>query len=435
VTNTCCSDTLFFDVPDEEAVQLDDILTITSDVICFGENNGTATLVGSGGLEPYNFTWLIDNSIGDFKDDLEAGIYYIEVEDANGCKREDSIIINEPGLLEITLDSLNTDEINCASEDSGQITVDVSGGTGPYMYMWDNSNSTTETASNLSEGTYCVTVVDNNVCEETFCYTLMTAPPITAVVPQPDMPDCFGGTTFICVESASGGVGDSFTYSVNFGNPIPIDSCLEVNAGPYTINVFDSTNCSVESMFVIEQPDQLMVDLGEDIIVELGDSLVELSLFIDNEFLIDTIIWDQDVTCLTSLCDEVNIFPTNNGTYGVTVIDENGCTGYDEINITIDDVRNVFTANIFNPGSNNGNGEFRIVTGSGVERVNSFIIYDRWGNLMFETTGYEDGVGSAAWDGRFNGTVVQPGVYIYYANVSFIDGFVNEYKGSITVVR
>jgi gliding motility-associated-like protein len=188
-------------------------------------------------------------------------------------------------------------------------------------------------------------------------------------------------------------------------------------------------------MFVIDQPDQIMVDLGEDIIVELGDSLVELTAFIDSDFPIDTIIWDQDVTCLTSLCDEVNIFPTNNGTYGVTVIDENGCVGFDEINITIDDVRNVFTANVFIPGNNNGNDEFRIVTGSGVERVNTFLIYDRWGNLMFETTEYEPGVGSAAWDGRFNGTVVQPGVYIYYANVSFIDGFVNEYKGSITVVR
>ena len=435
--NTCCSDTIFFDIPDEDMININDDLSILTDVLCFMGSDGSALLEATGGNGPYTFLWLLDNLESDFRDDLAEGTYLIEITDADGCTNQDSIIIGQPEPLQVSLDQGNTIGISCSSDNSGQISVDVVGGTAPYTYMWDNSNSQTEEASNLTAGNYCVTVVDDNLCAETFCYKLTAAPPITLDFTLPEMPDCFGGTTCITVESGavSGGVGNDYTFSINFGQQFPLDTCIEVNAGPYTVTVFDSTGCNTQEDFVLEQPDQIIADLGTDITVELGDSLVELSVFIDSPLNIDTIIWNQDVNCQSPLCDEVIVFPSNTSTYQVTVIDENGCFATDEIIVTLDDVRNVFAANIFAPGNNDINGEFRIVTGPGVERVNEFLIYDRWGNLMFESTEYEAGVGSEAWDGRFNGTLVPPGVYVYYANVSFIDGVISEYKGSITVVR
>ena len=79
-----------------------------------------------------------------------------------------------------------------------------------------------------------------------------------------------------------------------------------------------------------------------------------------------------------------------------------------------------------------------ILTGRGVERIEEFYIYDRWGNLLFELPeeakdfphSKDDG-----WDGRVNNRNVEQGVYVYLANVRFSDGQTIRYTGEVTLIR
>ena len=431
--NNCCSDPLEFEIPGIIPIEITE--SIITNVSCFELADGSITVVPTGGDEPYTYEWF-DASTGDTHEDLAPGWHLLTVTDFDGCIKEDSLLIEEPEMLLAEIDFGNTNDIACASENSGRITVDVVGGTPPYIYEWTGAISTTDEAAGLAVGEYCITVTDANNCMDDVCHTIGTALPVTAVMDIPELPLCAGGSSCISVQSVTGGIGNNYTFSVNFGTPIAIDSCLEVNAGTYAINVFDSTGCAFMTSVEVFEPNPVLVDLGEDITIQLGDTLTQITASITSDLPIDTIVWSELVECNDdAFCNEVIISPANSTTYGVTVTDTNGCIGIDDIIVTIDDVRNVFTSNIFSPNGDGTNDVFRIITGKGVEEVLEFQIYNRWGSLIFSAEGSPDDLGSVAWDGRYNGKEVQPGVFVYIAKVRFIDDKIIDYKGSVTVVK
>jgi len=163
-----------------------------------------------------------------------------------------------------------------------------------------------------------------------------------------------------------------------------------------------------------------------------------INVNIDAQEPIDTIVWDpfMFLQCKTDNCSVVAVTPEQDITYGVTVMDINGCVGFDDINVAIKTDRNVFISNIFSPNGDGQNDEFKIQTGRGVKDIESFAIFDRWGNQVFEAGSRAAGPdGSDAWDGTHNGNEVQPGVYVYLAKVTFVDNFEFTYKGSVTLIR
>jgi hypothetical protein len=67
--------------------------------------------------------------------------------------------------------------------------------------------------------------------------------------------------------------------------------------------------------------------------------------------------------------------------------------------------------------------------------VETFIIFDRWGNKVFDKSSFvPDPAGSDGWDGTLNGRHLDPGVFVYFAKVKFIDGKVIDYSGSVTLM-
>jgi len=106
--------------------------------------------------------------------------------------------------------------------------------------------------------------------------------------------------------------------------------------------------------------------------------------------------------------------------------------------VVVDPNRNVYIPNVFIPANASGlNDHFNINVGLGVETVNYLRIYDRWGALLYQREKFipnNDNL-SEGWDGRFNGDFVSPGVFVYLAEVKFLDGRVLLYRGDVTVVR
>jgi hypothetical protein len=155
----------------------------STDPLCNGGTDGSATVPTTGGTSPYTYTW--DDANGQTTETatgLAAGTYNVTIEDTNGCEEYETFVIGEPTAVSL---SSTTTDVLCNTETNGSATVTASGGTpGPgYTYLWDDANGqTTTTATGLGAGTYTVLVTDGNGCtaEET---VTISEPPVLSLIP------------------------------------------------------------------------------------------------------------------------------------------------------------------------------------------------------------------------------------------------------------
>lgn len=155
-----CSTTESIDVNEPDVLEAE---TTFSPVLCYNENQGSATISSiSGGTTPYAQTVWDDPmaQVGNTATDLYAGTYMATVSDANGCTLELQFDLPNPPPL--TLDpSYLTDT---CGQGKGAAVVEVSLGTPPYTYMWKPDSIQTSIHYDLYEGTYEVVVTDANGC-------------------------------------------------------------------------------------------------------------------------------------------------------------------------------------------------------------------------------------------------------------------------------
>ncbi len=136
------------------------ILDISStDVSCFGENDGVAIASTTGGTAPIQYTWSNGNALMTASS-LDAGTYSLTVSDAAGCTTTGTVTIDEPDYLSVIF---NTVDVGCDSIDDGAAIAVNDGGVPPYSYEWDSGHNGS-TASNLSVGIYKVTLTDASGC-------------------------------------------------------------------------------------------------------------------------------------------------------------------------------------------------------------------------------------------------------------------------------
>lgn len=160
-----------------------DTLIITqgniTNVNCHGLNTGSITVTINGGTAPYSYNWS-NGSINPMADNLVAGTYMLKVTDANGCTATQSFTVTQPALLTATQGAIT--HVSCNGSANGSATVNVSGGTTPYTYIWSNGQ-TGATIGNLSGGTYTVTVTDAHNCTVTQSFAItepaFVHPPVT----------------------------------------------------------------------------------------------------------------------------------------------------------------------------------------------------------------------------------------------------------------
>lgn len=117
-----------------------------------------------------------------------------------------------------------------------------------------------------------------------------------------------------------------------------------------------------------------------------------------------------------------------NISYIVYVTDAFGCSASDTINITVDETTDIFIPDIFSPNGD-GQNDILYVRGKGIKELD-FVIYDRWGEKIFETNDINTG-----WDGTYKGSKLFTAVFYYYIKAAFYDGNNYEGKGNITLVR
>ena len=142
--------------------------TSQDSVSCYGLSDGSASVGVIGGTGAIMYMWdsTAGNQTTDTAINLSAGTYTLLLMDVNGCFEDTIVDVGEP--LPLTITNVTVDSISCYGLSDGLASVTLIGGTGTIMYMWDSTagNQTTDTAINLSAGTYTLSLMDVNGCLE-----------------------------------------------------------------------------------------------------------------------------------------------------------------------------------------------------------------------------------------------------------------------------
>ncbi len=231
----------------------------STNVLCNGANNGLANVIATGGFPPYSYSWTGPSgftSTAASINNLMPGTYSVTVTGRKGCSKSGTIIITEPTALTTSVSSPTYNggyNISCNGASTGAASVVASGGTAPYSYAWAPAGGSNATVSNLTAGTYTVTVTDNNGCVSIKTISLTQPVNIVASISSQTNVLCYSNSSGAATVSVSGGT-MPYTYSWNSTPAQSASTATNLQAGTYTVTVRDANNCSLSTTVSITQP-------------------------------------------------------------------------------------------------------------------------------------------------------------------------------------
>ena len=264
-----------------------------------------------------------------------------------------------------------------------------------------------------------------------------TDPPTDADITAKD-PSCAGEADgSILVGQVTGGTAP-YTYAINNGTLSASPNFTQLASGDYTIQLQDANGCRWDSLVTLVEPSPITIDLGPDLEIGLGETAtVQASVHLGVN-LMDTLLWNPAnvIECIDLACLEVIVHPSNTMTLYGTVIDEYGCKATDDVLITLNKVRRVYIPNAFSPNGDGINDKFFISGDAGqIVVIRKLTLLSRWGEVLFEKQNFLPNDESSGWDGIYKNERMNPGVFVYSAEVEFIDGVIKSYTGDFTLVR
>ncbi|MFO0355995.1 MAG: choice-of-anchor L domain-containing protein [Sphingobacteriaceae bacterium] len=226
-----------------------------TNVACFGNSTGAATISTSGGITPYTYSWTTSpaqsNSVAT---NLIAGTYSVTVKDGNNCSTTKTLNISQPAAA-LSANIATVTNVLCFGNSTGSASVSVNGGTAPYTYSWSTTPAQTSPAAvNLAAGSYNVLIKDNNNCTVNLPVTItQPATNVSANISAQTNVSCFGGNNGSATALASGGV-PAYTYSWNTTPTQTNATAVNLTSGSYNVIIKDANNCSVSLNVNITQP-------------------------------------------------------------------------------------------------------------------------------------------------------------------------------------
>jgi len=321
IIDTLSAGTYFITVTDQNNCQTVSSVTVTEpavlnplynavNVTCYGLTNGSITMQVTGGTPNYSYSWA-HGSTQATQTMLAAGTYTVTVTDSHQCTAIQNITITQPDSLVINATIV---EISCFGTNDGVIQTQVSGGTAPYNYQWNNG-SNAATLTNLSSGTYVLNLTDANGCNAGYSATITQPQPIDVQI-QSFPVTCAGYNDGSILTSVSGGT-SPYTYLWSNGNTNA--NLMASSAGSYEVTITDDHGCTAIASEAISEPLPLIVTLSTNSISCNGANNGSVTANIQGGVSPYSISWDNGGSAnpLENL---------SGGDYTVTVTDANSCS-------------------------------------------------------------------------------------------------------------
>ena len=379
-------------------------ITAQTNVNCFGDATGSATVVGNGGTPGYSFLWdaTAASQTTATATNLAAGIYSVSVTDINNCLSVSTVTLTQPSAAIDVTASITSDfngaDISCFDASDGEATAVGAGGTpaaSGYVYNWNNGQNTA-VASNLSfvNNPYSVTITDSLGCQDSVTILITQPTRVTASISSSVSVSCFGDSTGTATAAGSGGTGSTYTFQWNDGQTTQTAINLAAINNPYLVVVTDSNGCQDSIPFTVQQPGSALTSSAS--VVEnvncFGGSDAVITAIGSGGTAPISFQWDAAAGNATTAT--VTGLPI--GVYCVTVSDANNCSNTHCVTVTQPPVV-VATIDAFtNASCNGGTDGTATVSGSGGNAGTSYtFLWDA--NAASQTTATATNLGAGIY--------------------------------------
>ncbi len=531
--------------------------TTQTNIQCFGDSNGSANVIVTGGKAPYTYSWTPGGATTSGISGLKAGTYVVTVSDSAGCNSA-TVIITQPAQLIVSI--VSSTNVGCKGGNTGAAVAGATGGTGAYTYSWSPTGGNAASASNLSAGVYTVNVTDANGCKgqvvDSIKQTTIPVPVITGTgtvcAGSPIVLTASGGSTYLwnngattssitvsptvnttySVEASNGpctadtsfsvaiiplpkitltttatalcngdsavlNVGGAATYLWSTGSTATSITVKPVTTTTYSVQASDGVCTTDTSVTIVVNTKPAVVVSGTEVIcygaettlsasgaetykwipgtglncdtcpnvlanptstitytvigynggctdtalasikvsprpkgtaccsdtIQMGDTVTIYAL--DSSAV--SVSWSPVSNIACNTCPATKVSPEFTTTYTVVMTDSSGCEVVDSVNIFVEGCSTIWIPDAFTP---NGDGLNDVFEPKGVCIVSySMYIFDRWGELLYYTPN------GKPWNGMFKNAPVQEDTYVY--KIVEEDGYrkMHTYIGRVTVIH
>jgi gliding motility-associated-like protein len=323
------------------------------------------------------------------------------------------------------------EHVSCSGGNDGRIHIRLSGGTPPFSYYWANGFGATLELEGLTAGRYYLVVSDAAGCQKEVAFELGAPPPIS-----PIQPDCerltqgelrlllSGGTPpYLYSTDGQNFYGDDFLYALPGG-------------GAYALTVLDAAGCTYQQDFIMPVAYRSIADLPAVLELKIGRThRLEPQLNIP-EHLIANLRWlpAAGLSCVDCLYPELLILAE--GVYTLRITDVFGCSSEISTTIRISDEVDIYIPNAFSPNADQHNDRFTVYANTQqVQHIKRFLVFDRWGGLLFQQEYFLPNDETVGWDGTARGQPLDPGIYTYMVEVQLATGRVKLLHGQVLLIR
>ena len=371
---------------------------------------------------------------------LSPGIYpyTYTVNGTPPCEDDQEFVTIEIAPVPVA-DAGQDQELNC---DISSVKLGGSNTTPGETYTWTGgsvSDSTIAAPSTIEPGTYTFSVSNAAGCSSTDVVVITES--ITTPDPHISISDvsCFGRQDgFILVDSITDGDppylcsfdGSAFTSQKQFTNLSP---------GEHTLIIVDASGCETEVIFSVGEPQEVTVEIegsfeGNDPVIDLGNQVVLTIITTPPYSQLDTVVWSNGGLDSCASCPAITVMPTDQATFSV-MVDKNGCRDNDKLTVFVEKNRPVYIPNAFSPNDDGYNDYFTVYGGASVAKIRSFLVFNRWGETMYEFYNFLPNDPAIGWDGRHKDKFMNPGVFTWFAEIEFTDGSIEIYEGDVSLMR
>lgn len=380
----------------------------------------SATTVNSG------LTYSLDNAPpqnSNVFSNVPFGSYTIEIMDDGGCSKTVTIDVEAPS--NIIIDNIETNNLSC-NETNGSIFIEASSTDGGIMYSLDGINfSNNNLFENLIADTYIVTITDNSGCSATESILIEETIPAELLNINVEHTSC--GESNGSAQLEINPNGNTLSFSLDNNNFTPNDNLDNLSGGNYTVYINDENNCLIQEDFIINSSDELILN-------DITTNLAECGM--DN----GSIIVDADGGIGIPLNYSLNNIQNTSGVFEglapgefeVNIATNEGCE-IGPFPILIGDPCEIYIPNAFTPNEDGYNDFFTLYSPSEIQ-ILEFLIFDRWGSLIYSDGNYSSLEIFRGWNGKSSGKLAPSGVYVYLIRVSK-NGREELFKGDITLVN
>jgi gliding motility-associated-like protein len=212
-----------------------------------------------------------------------------------------------------------------------------------------------------------------------------------------------------------------------------------LSPGNHTIIIVDAAGCQSTLNFTVQEPEQVNVEIqgnfeGNDPVVNLGDP-VTLQIITTPPFSeLDSVIWLPADLVDCDTCQSNSLYLTQQTTFTV-VVDEGGCRDEDNLTVFVKKVHPIYVPSAFSPNNDGVNDLLVIYGGKEVKTVKSFLLFSRWGETVYQYYNFMPNDPTFGWNGEHRGEKLNSAVFVWFAEVEFIDGKVELFEGSVNLMR